>query len=60
MFLSENIEKGMTLTAYRRIDKTPEKRFSDKFPTTGTDKMTNARQLRGGEGGRVWHGYAWN
>ena len=33
------------LTASRRIDKchTLGQRFSDKLPTTGTDKMTNAR-----------------
>ena len=32
------------LTASRRIDKchTPGQRFSDKLPTTGTYKMTNA------------------
>ena len=35
------------LTASRRIDKcfTPGQRFSDKFPTAGTDKMTNTRQM---------------
>ena len=33
------------LTACRRIDKCaiPGQRLSDKFPTVGTDKMTNAR-----------------
>ena len=33
------------LTASRRIGKcpTPGQRFSDKFPTAGTDRMTNAR-----------------
>ena len=42
-------EKGTTVTASRRIDKcpTPGHRFSDKFPTTGTDKMTNAREGMG-------------
>ena len=40
------------LTASRRTDKrpTPGQRFSDKFPTTGTDEMTNAQG----------DGYAWN
>ena len=39
------------LTACRRIDKCaiPGQRLSDKFPTVGTDKMTNARQMPGGE-----------
>lgn len=31
------------LTASRRIGKCPGQRFSDKFPTAGTDRMTNAR-----------------
>ena len=33
----------------KRIDKcpTPGQRFSDKFPTAGTDKMTKARQMPG-------------
>ena len=37
----------MMLLASKRIDKhpTPRKRFSDKFPTAGTDKMTNTRQM---------------
>ena len=37
------------LTASRRIDKcpTPWQRLSDKFPTVGTDKMTNARGWMG-------------
>ena len=35
------------LTASRRIDKCPNpgQRFSDKFPTARTDKMTNTRQM---------------
>ena len=40
------------LTAFRKIDKsgpTPGQRF-DKFPTAGTSKMTNARQMPGGGG----------
>ena len=41
------------LTASRRIDKchTPGQRFSDKLPTTGTYKMTNAGG--GGVGGML-------
>ena len=48
-----NIEKGTILIHSRRIEKcpTPGQRFSDKFPTAGTDKMTNARQTTGGGGG---------
>ena len=44
-----NTEKGTTVTASRRIDKcpTPGYRFSDKFPTKRTDKMTNAREGMG-------------
>ena len=44
-----NTEKGTTVTPSRRIDKCPTlgHRFSDKFPTTGTDKMTNAREGMG-------------
>ena len=40
----------MTLTASRRFDKcpTPGHRCSEKFPSTGTDKMANARQMSGG------------
>ena len=40
----------MTLTASRRFDKcpTPGHRCSEKFPTTGNDKMANARQMSGG------------
>ena len=45
-----NIEKGTILTHSRRIGKcpTPGQRFSDKFPTARTDKMTNARRPGGG------------
>ena len=44
-----NTEKGTTVTPSRRIDKCPTlgHRFSDKFLTTGTDKMTNAREGMG-------------
>ena len=44
-----NTEKETTVTPSRRIDKCPTlgHRFSDKFPTTGTDKMTNAREGMG-------------
>ena len=40
------------LTASRRIDKcpTPGQRFSDKFPTTGTDEVTDVRRVPGGMG----------
>ena len=50
----------MTLTASRRFDKcpTPGQRFSDKFPTAGTKKMTNDRQMPGG--GQGGDGHAWN
>ena len=43
------------LTASRRIDKCPipGQRFSDKFPTAGTEKMKNTRQMPGG--GHVWN-----
>ena len=44
-----NIEK----TASRRIDPLPGQRFSDKFPTAGTDKMTNAQQMPRGEWARL-------
>ena len=51
----------MTLTASRRFDKcpTPGHRYSEKFPTAGTDKMANVRQMSGGIflGG---DGHAWN
>ena len=51
----------MTLTASRRFDKcpTPGHRCSEKFPTTGNDKMANAQQMSGGIflGG---DGHAWN
>ena len=54
-----NIEKGTILTHSRRIEKcpTPGQRLSDKFPTVGTDKITNARQMPGGGGG---DGHPWN
>ena len=43
-----NIDKGMMLTASKRIDKSPTPR-ADRgflfFPTAGTDKMTNTRQM---------------
>ena len=47
MHIMWNIDKGKMLTASRRIDKcpTPGQRFSDKFPTAGTDKMTNTQQM---------------
>ena len=32
---------------------TPGQRFSDKFPTTWTDKVTNDRQMQGVGGGMV-------
>ena len=47
----------MRLTASRRFDKcpTPGQRCSEKFPTAGTDKMTNAW-------GYIYRGdgHAWN
>ena len=45
----------MSITS-RRIDKcpTPKQRFSDKFPTARTDKMTNSWQIPTGDG------HAWN
>ena len=60
-FLSSNIEKGTMLITFRRIEDfpTPGQRFSVKFPTPGTGKMTNARQIpRGREG--EGDGHAWN
>ena len=38
------MEKGTKLIASIRLDKypTPGQRFSDKFPTARTDKVTNA------------------
>ena len=47
MHIMWNIDKGKMLTASRRIDKcpTPGQRFSDKFPTAGTDKMRNTQQM---------------
>ena len=50
------IEKGVMSIASRRIDKcpTPKQRFSDKFPTARTDKMTNSWQIPTGDG------HAWN
>ena len=40
-----NINKGTMLTASRERGQ----RFSDKFPTAGTTKMTNDRQIPGGD-----------
>ena len=54
-----NIEKGTTLTTSRGFDKCPfpEQRLSDKFPNAGSDKMTNARQMPGGEHTWNWLGH---
>ena len=50
------------LTASKRIDKcpTPGARFSDKFPTAGTDKMTKARQMQGGGWAFAHPSHFWN
>ena len=46
-----NFEKETMLTSSGRIDKCPTPvGFYDKFPTTRTDKMTNARQMPEGDG----------
>ena len=44
------------LTTSRRIDKfpTPGQRLSNKFPTTGTDKMTNMANKYPGGVGDTW------
>ena len=51
----------MSITS-RRIEKcpTPKQRFSDKFPTARTEKMTNSWQMPRGGGGRGRNGHTWN
>ena len=58
IILSDNIEKVAISITSRRINKcpTPKQRFSDKFPTARTYKMTNSWQVPGGGG----DGHAWN
>ena len=58
--LSDNIEKVAISITSRRINKCPthKQRFSDKFPTARTYKMTNSWQVPGGGGGG--DGHAWN